>query len=550
VGTQESYLHPVAVWIRAAQDAGSGFNRMLLAICAHRETWRADAARMCVRTLQTFGETYGMDREVLVLRAAGRINVLGTHIDHRGGSVNPVAVNHMWLVVAPRDDDLVTARNVESEAFPPEQFRIRECLPQGRKIDDWDSWCYAEFEKRKGDASITWSNYIRAAVLYLQHICTQADGSMAPPFRGMDMVFYGNIPRAVGLSSSSAIVVATAEAVVRLNGLEIDRSVLVTHCGYAEWYVGTRGGNCDHAAILFAQPNAIVHITTFPCSVESILIPEGYSLVLANSLIEAKKQAGARSAFNSRIAAYIFGFLLIEKQFPEYAEKLEHLRDVNPDRLCVNEGRIYQILKSLPESAGRHEILELLPDREHKLLRVFRSHDEPEGGYPIRKTCLYGVAECIRSNMVPECLRDQDMRRFGELMNASHDGDRVVKHVDGQQLPTDSSYPDGRLEGLVRAAESGDPAAVEQARLWRQPGGYSVSIPEVDALADIALATPGVVGAGLVGAGMGGCIVAAVESGQAPRLIEKLAEQYYGPRHLPAAAEEVTPVGGLHTFSL
>src|SRR5512143_3244329 len=141
---------------------------MLLAICAHREAWRAEAARMCVRTLQTFGETYGTDREVLLIRAAGRINVLGTHIDHRGGSVNPVAVNHMWLVVAPRDDDLVTAANVEPGPFPPERFHISECLAQGKKIDDWDSWCYAELEKRKGDPSITWSNYIRAATLYLQ----------------------------------------------------------------------------------------------------------------------------------------------------------------------------------------------------------------------------------------------------------------------------------------------------------------------------------------------------------------------------------------------
>ena len=72
----------------------------------------------------------------------------------------------------------------------------------------------------------------------------------------------------------------------------------------------------------------------------------------------------------------------------------------------------------------------------------------------------------------------------------------------------------------------------------------------MDTLVDIALATPGVVGAGLVGAGMGGCIVAAVESGQVRRLIENMAEQYYGPRNLPVAAEEVTPVGGLHTFRM
>ena len=68
----------------------------------------------------------------------------------------------------------------------------------------------------------------------------------------------------------------------------------------------------------------------FAASVESVPVPEGYSLVLANSMIEAKKQAGARNAFNSRVAAYIFGLMLIKKRFPQYADKLEHLRDVNP----------------------------------------------------------------------------------------------------------------------------------------------------------------------------------------------------------------------------
>jgi len=545
VASEERYLHPVGAWIRAVEDPASGFNRMLLAICAHREPWRAEAARMCIDALTAFGGIYGMDREVLVIRSAGRINVLGTHIDHRGGSVNPIAINHMWLVAAPRDDDLVVAGNVEAGAFPEERFRIGECLPVGAKIHDWDSWCHGEFEKRKANPSITWSNYLRAATLYLQHIHTRADGSFARPIRGMDMMFNGNIPRAVGLSSSSAIVVATAEAVVRMNSLKIGRSELVTHCGYAEWYVGTRGGNADHAAILFAKPSAIVHMTALPFSVETVLLPDGYSLVLANSLIQAKKQAGARSAFNSRVAAYVFGFMLIQKQFPEYAQRLQHLRDVNPDKLGVSESRIYQIVRSLPTSATRSEILPALPEREHEIQNAFRSHDEPAGGYPIRQVCLYGIAECIRADMVPHCLRTEDMRRFGEVMNISHDGDRVTRLVDGRRVPVDNSYPDERIDALIEDLESGDAGRVERARLWRQPGGYSVSVPDVDTLVDIALATPG-----LIGAGMGGCIVVAVESRHAPDVIQNLDEQYYRLRDCPLAAEEVTPVGGLHTFSL
>ncbi len=542
--------YSVREWVHAVADPASGFNRMLLALCARQEPLRQAAAGMCLRALEAFARIHGMDRDVLVIRSAGRVNILGTHIDHRGGSVNPIAVRHMWLVASPREDDLVVAGNVESDSFPEQKFRISECLPPGQKILDWDSWCYAELQKRNGDTSTTWSNYIRAAVLYLQNLQTQDDGSCVRPLCGMDLMFYGDIPRAVGLSSSSAIVVATAEAVVQLNGLQINRTDLAGHCGFAEWYVGTRGGSSDHAAILFAQPNTILHATASPLTVANVQLPGHYRLVLANSLIEAKKQAGARSAFNSRVSAYIFGLLLIKKQFPDYAERLDRLRDVNPDRLGVDEREIYRIVRSLPLSADRSEILRLLPDQEPKVSRVFRSHEEPPGGYPVRQVCLYGIAECIRADMVPACLAAGDVRRFGELMNISHDGDRVTRLVAGKRVPADNSYPDERIDSLIRDLESADPQRREAAHLWRQGGGYDVSVPEVDTLVDIALATPGVVGAGLVGAGMGGCIVAVVESRRAQSVIDNMAEQYYQPRDLPLAAEVIAPVGGLHTFAL
>ena len=91
---------------------------------------------------------------------------------------------------------------------------------------------------------------------------------------------------------------------------------------------------------------------------------------------------------------------------------------------------------------------------------------------------------------------------------------------------------------------------MSRARLWRQGGGYNVSVPELDMLVDIALATPGVVGAGLVGAGMGGSIVIVVEDKYAQQVIENLAEKYYHPRKLPVEAEVVTPVGGLCTIDV
>jgi hypothetical protein len=135
-------------------------------------------------------------------------------------------------------------------------------------------------------------------------------------------------------------------------------------------------------------------------------------------------------------------------------------------------------------------------------------------------------------------------------MNASHNGDRVTKVVDGQRVPTDNTYPNERIDALIRDLESGDEHRISRARLWRQGGGYNVSLPSIDILVDIALAAPGCLGAGLVGAGMGGSIIAVVEDKYAQQLIDNMTDQYYRPQNLPPAAEIITPVGGLCRMNL
>jgi N-acetylgalactosamine kinase len=282
-------------WIALIKGQNNAFCSRLDQIYADNKDLKAEAARMCLCCLTEFAGRYDADsppsclrqedRGVIIVRSTGRVNLLGTHIDHRGGSVNPVCVKEMWLVVEPRDDDLVLLKNVDSSQFPDEQFRISDCMPTGKKIRDWDTWCYQEFEKRRNDPSVTWSNYIRAAVLYLQHLNTNDEGIFAPAIKGMNMIIYGDIPIAAGLSSSSALVMGAAEAVIRINSLEIKPVDFIENWGFAEWYVGTRGGCSDHAAIISGKPGTILHITAFPMSVEDAALPGGYSFVLANSNI-------------------------------------------------------------------------------------------------------------------------------------------------------------------------------------------------------------------------------------------------------------------------
>ncbi len=542
-------LKPISEWLRICEIRGGPFYKLLEKIYGETGTDVEAPAQVCRRTLAAFAEAYGRERDVILVRSAGRINLLGMHIDHRGGSVNPIAIKELFLAASPRTDDVVEVRNVEATDFPGEKFRIRDCLPS-HKILNWDAWCHDALEKRRDDSSVTWSNYVRAPILYLQHLNTSSDGSFHPPLHGMDMMLFGRVPRSAGLSSSSSIVVAAAEACLRLNRIDLKPMEFIDLCGYGEWYVGTRGGAGDHAAIKFSKPNATSHITSFPLTVTWSPFPTGYRIVLANSLVEAKKREGARDIFNSRVASYVFGFLLLQKTFSQYSGTIEHLRDLTPGNLGVEDAEIYRLLKLLPETATRDSLRELLADRNEEMEHVFRSHAEPPEGYRIRQVCTFGISECIRSEMASRRLTGNDVEGFGELLNISHDGDRVTKLVGQVRQPFKKDYSDDVMDALLLDVTSDDGPRCERGRLWRQPGGYDVSTPELDTLVDIALATPGVVGARLVGAGLGGSVLAIVRENETERLLGQLDQGYYVPRRFPFTAEVVRPVGGAGVLEL
>ncbi len=502
-----------------------------------------DKGKLALEAANAFCREFGSDARVFMARATGRVNLMGMHIEHRGGFINPFAVKEVFFVVEPRDDDEIRVCDA-NPAFRPRRFRISEELPGG-KIRDWESWTREEFLKRKKHCTESdWSNYVKAAALYLQQLRTREDGSFDPPLKGMNVAIKSNIPIAAGLSSSSAIVVGTTEALVKVNGLEIDPVQFAEGCGVAEWYIGTRGGAGDHAAIKFGRKGHISRLVFFPFRVSDAPFPDGYCVILANSLVQAKKQEGARDTFNERVACYVFGLLTLRKNFPGLAPKMAYLRDVNPRTLNVSEARIYEMVRTLPERCSRAEIRAALPENRDEVERSLATHAEPSYGYAIRQVCMYGIAECIRSEMAGELLKAGDIKGFGELINIGHEGDRITKLVNGKRVANDNSLADSRLDVLIADVESGEAARVERARLWRQPGGYDCSCEELDTLVDIARSAPGVMGARLVGAGLGGSIVVLVDERHARAVIHRMAEQYYKPRDQHPAAEIVKPVAG------
>ena len=88
-----------------------------------------------------------------------------------------------------------------------------------------------------------------------------------------------------------------------------------------------------------------------------------------------------------------------------------------------------------------------------------------------------------------------------------------------------------RVEASVAALEAGDLAEV--GRLWAASHAslrddYEVVSPELDALVEIAAATPGVVAARMTGAGFGGCTVNLVERGAEAALRDQVLAEYPG----------------------
>ena len=536
-------MHSIVEWQALLDNQSSPLYQQLTSIYGGRDLLEIPVA-LLRRTINEFGRSYGKDRQVFVVRSTGRVNMLGMHVDHRGGSVNPIAIKEAFFVVEPRADDQVILRDVAGERFPEESFVISECLPAGKKIASWDAWCHDELEKRKGNPKITFSNYVRGGVLYFQHLHTDDRGQFTPAFKGMNVMIGSNVPPAAGLSTSSCLVVAAAEAILHVNNIRIDPMKFCEHCGWAEWYVGTRGGFGDHAAIKLGRCNAIVHMTGFPFSLQVVPFPAGYRVVLADSRVEAKKQAGAKDGYNMPLAAYAFGLWLAQKKYPQHAEKMKHLRDINPKTLWVGEAEILRIVRSLPESATRREVLAMLPEKEEAINHIFRSHNEPKDGYKIRRVCLYGISECIRSDLAVALLEAGDIAGFGCLISLHHDGDRVARLTNGRMVPEPKDYPDAKMDRLIADLESGDPQRVSKAHVWAQPGGYNVSVPEIDMLVDLSLQIEGVVGAGLVGAGLGGSMLALVKAENAKALVDHLAEHYYQAKGLPMKAEIVAAVGG------
>ena len=196
-------------WLAKLEAGRPALRRWLTTIYGRHDELHQQKCKDLRGVLECYGKRFGFDSRVCIVRAQGRVNLMGRHVDHRGGMTNFLAIDRETIaVVGLRDNNEVLAVNTQPGKYRPVRFKISELM--GRMgWGDWLDFVNSDWVRNIVYLSAgNWGNYIKAAMLRLQHRYQDVR------IHGLNMALAGNIPVAAGLSSSSTIVVAALQSAI------------------------------------------------------------------------------------------------------------------------------------------------------------------------------------------------------------------------------------------------------------------------------------------------------------------------------------------------
>jgi len=408
-----------------------------------------------------FERRFGKKPAVLVA-APGRVNLIGEHTDYNGYPVLPISIPFTINVAAsPRTDSTVSIANIDGN-YEDDHFTLSADIPHSPPG--------------------AWPNYVKAAA---NELASRLDR----PLNGMEAVYGGTIPNSAGLSSSSALVVASALAVLATNGVTLDPIELAEMMAYGEHYVGTQGGGMDQAICLLGKAGRAVKLDFFPLRHTYVSFPEGFSIVAAHSLVRAAKTEDALLLYNRRPAECRLATALINARYaPE--NPLNRLGDLPGKGFFESFGDAAAFVDevfpkesySIDDVAGLLGIPAGTVTERYLMTRSGEPMPVPPDGFLIRQRAMHILTEAARVELSRDVLEAGDAETFGTLMNESHES----------------------CDGL-----------------------YGISTPELNALASI-MRESGALGARLTGAGFGGCAIGLVPDSGISTVMEAVRSRYYG----------------------
>ena len=314
-----------------------------------------------------------------IFRAPGRVNLIGEHTDYNDGFVMPAAVGFStYVAIAARPDRKIVIR---SEEFPGNfEFDV-DCLP----------------EKRTG----AWCDYVVGVASVLQQ--------KGHRLHGANVLVHGEVPLAAGLSSSAALEVASALALMSVDQTQLPLPEVAKLCQQAENnFVGARVGIMDQFVSCMGRVGHALLLDCRSLEFQLVPIPAGIRLVVCNTMV---KHDLATGAYNTRREECEEGV----RYFTKWDPAIRSLRDVSVELLD-------QHLLNLPVT--------------------------------IAKRCSHVVRENQRTLDTSLALAQEDLARVGRSMRESHDSLRDLYEVSCRELDTMVEAAEG-LPGFLGGRMTG-----------------------------------------------------------------------------------------------
>jgi len=283
--------------------------------------------------------------EASVFFAPGRVNLIGEHTDYNDGFVMPCALGFCtYVAVGAREDRSLNVFSID--------------FSENSTID---------LDNPGKGLTGHWSDYVRGVAAVLR--------SRGVNLIGVNLVIKGDVPIGAGLSSSAAIEVATALALLNVSGTSLGPREIAGICQRAEHeYAGTRCGIMDQFIACFGEQDHALLLDCRNLEFELLPLPEQARIVICNTMVKHQLAGGE---YNRRRADCQEGVRLLQQTLPQ----IRALRDIDSSELNL-------FASAMPE-------------------RIFRR-------------CRHVVTENARVLDSAEALKQDDLGRLGELMYSSH----------------------------------------------------------------------------------------------------------------------------------
>ncbi len=291
---------------------------------------------------QIFAQRFGA-APAFVVRAPGRVNLIGEHTDYNDGFVMPMAIDRAaWIALRPTHDRQVTVHSLDFDEI--DTFRLDDLAP------------------KRG----SWADYVRGVAWALQQ-----HGYATVGWEG---VMAGDVPLGAGLSSSAALELAVARAFGAAGGWTWDAPRMAIVGQYAEnKWVGMNCGIMDQMISAVGLADHALLIDCRSLAATPMPLPAGAAVVVLDT---ATRRGLVDSAYNERraqceAAARHFGVTALrDVTLAQLEAERPHLDDLTYRRarhVITEDDRVLQACDAM--QANDASALGKLLDASHVSLR-------------------------------------------------------------------------------------------------------------------------------------------------------------------------------------